>query len=75
MDEQRKRFLVAGIILGAITVGLAILARKTPRDQWGSTLSRIAKDVLGLVKNRYGSNEAVTTIEKALQRFDDKVDA
>ena len=73
MNEQRKRYLTAGVILGAITVGLAILARKTPRDQWGSTLSKIMRDVLSLVKSRYGNNEAVAVVEKALERFEDKV--
>ncbi|MES2463339.1 MAG: hypothetical protein V4671_22420 [Armatimonadota bacterium] len=72
MNEQRKRYITAGVIIGAITVGLAILARKTPRDQWGSTLSKIMKDVLALVKTRYGSNEAVVAVEKALERFDEK---
>jgi C4-dicarboxylate-specific signal transduction histidine kinase len=73
MNEQRKRYITAGVILGAITVGLAILARKTPRDQWGTTLSKIMKDVLGLVKTRYGNNEAVVVVEKALERFEEKV--
>ena len=73
MDEQRKRYLTAGVILGAITVGLAILARKTPRDQWGTTLSKIMRDVLGLVKSRYGNNEAVIVAEKALDRFESKI--
>ncbi len=72
MNEQRKRYITAGIIIGAITVGLTILARKTPRDQWGTTLSKIMKDVLGLVKTRYGNNEAVIAVEKALERFDEK---
>ena len=73
MNEQRKRYITAGVILGAITVGLAILARKTPRDQWGTTLSKIMRDVLGLVKSRYGNNEAVIVVEKALDRFENKV--
>lgn len=73
MNEQRKRYITAGVIIGAITVGLAILARKTPRDQWGTTLSKIIKDVLSLVKGRYGNNEAVVAVEKALERFDEKV--
>jgi C4-dicarboxylate-specific signal transduction histidine kinase len=73
MNEQRKRYITAGIIIGAITVGLAILARKTPRDQWGTTLSKIIRDVLALVKIRYGSNEAVVAVEKALERFDENV--
>ncbi len=73
MDEQRKRYITAGVIIGATTVGLAILARKTPRDQWGSTLSKIMRDVLSLVKSRYGNNEAVIVVEKALDRFENKV--
>jgi C4-dicarboxylate-specific signal transduction histidine kinase len=73
MNEHRKRYLMAGVILGAITVGLTILARKTPREQWGTTLGKIMRDILSLVKGRYGNNEVVVAAEKALERFDEKV--
>jgi hypothetical protein len=68
MDETRKRYLIAGAIVGAVSVGLVVLARKTPRDKWGETLGRIARDAIGLVKARYGNNEAVRMAESALDR-------
>jgi hypothetical protein len=68
MDETRKRYLIAGAIVGAVSVGLIVLARKTPRDKWGETLGRIARDAIGLVKARYGNNEAVRMAESALDR-------
>ena len=71
MDETRKRYLTAGIIVGSVAVGLTVLAKRTPRDQWGPTLHRVLKDVLSVVKFRYGSNEAVTLAEKAIDRFQD----
>jgi len=71
MDDKRKRYLTAGILIGVVTVGLTLLARKTPRDQWASTLSRVARDVLGFVKGRYGNNPAVTIAEKTLDRFEE----
>jgi hypothetical protein len=70
-DETRKRYLVAGIVVGTVAVGLTVLAKRTPRDQWGSTLGRILKDVLGFVKGRYGNNEAIALAEKAIDRFQD----
>jgi len=71
MDEKRKRIFTAGLILGAITIGLAVLFRKTPRDQWGNTLSRVGRDVLGFVKGRYGNNPAIAVMEKTLDRLED----
>ncbi len=71
MDDNRKRYVVAGVIIGAVAVGLAVLAKRTPRDKWGSTLSRIAKDGLAVVKNRYGNNEVVAMLEKTLDRVQD----
>jgi hypothetical protein len=68
MDETRKRYLIAGAIVGAVSVGLIVLARKTPRDKWGETLGRIARDAIGLVKARYGNTEAVRMAESALDR-------
>ena len=46
MDETRKRYVIAGVLVGTVTVGLVVLARKTPRDQWGETLRRVATDAL-----------------------------
>lgn len=69
MDEKRKRVFAAGLILGAVTIGLAVLYKKTPRDQWSSTLGRVGHDVLGFVKGRYGNNPAIALVEKTLDRF------
>jgi hypothetical protein len=69
MDERRKRLFTIGMILGTLTVGLAILLRKTPRAQLGSTLDRIGRDLLGFARTRYGDNPAITMAEKALDKF------
>lgn len=71
MDETRKRYVTAGILLGALTVGLVVLAKKTPRDQWADTLRRIATDALAVVKSRYGSSEPFILVEKTLERFEE----
>lgn len=71
MDETRKRYVAAGIIVGAVTIGLAVLARRTPRDQWGETLRRIATDAVGLVKARYGSSEPIAIVERTLDNLKD----
>jgi len=42
MDDKRKRYLIAGVTIGAVTVGLIVLSRRVPRDQWGETLGRIS---------------------------------
>jgi hypothetical protein len=68
LDETRKRYLVAGVVVGAVGVGLFVLAKKVPRDKWGETLGRIAQDGFSLVKARYGNNEAVRMAETALKR-------
>jgi len=68
MDETRKRYLIAGVVVGAVSVGLIVLSRRVPREKWGETLGRIAKDAIGLVKARYGNNEAVRMAENALDR-------
>ncbi len=72
MDETRKRYIYAGILVGAVTVGLVVLARKTPRDQWGDTLRRVAGDALDFVKERYGANEPIRLVEKTLEKYDEK---
>ncbi len=71
MDETRKKYIIAGVVVGAVAVGLTILARKTPRDQWGSTLLKITKDGLSVVKDRYGNNELIGMVEKTIDRFHD----
>lgn len=68
MDETRKRYLLAGVAIGAVTVGLIVLSRRVPRDQWGETLGRIGKDAVGLLKARYGDNEIVRMAERALDK-------
>jgi hypothetical protein len=69
MDDKRKRYVVAGVIVGAVGVGLAVLSRNTPREQWGPTLLRIAKDGLKVVKSRYGNSEMLGIVEKTLDRL------
>ena len=69
MDETKNRYITAGIVVGAVTVGLVVLARKTPPDQWGETLRRIASDALDLVRARYGASEPVAVVEKTLEKF------
>ncbi len=71
MDEKKKKYIVAGVIVGTVTVGLVILAKRTPRDKWGSTLLRIAKDGLSVVKSRYGNNEIVGLVEKTIDQLQD----
>ena len=71
MDETRKRYIIAGVLVGAVTVGLVVLARKTPRDQWGDTLRRVAGDALAFAKERYGANEPIRLVEKTLEKFDE----
>ena len=68
IDETRKKYILAGVAVGAVTVGLIVLARRVPRDQWGDTLGRIGRDVLGLVKARYGDNEFVRIAERTLDK-------
>lgn len=69
LDDTRKRYIVAGVVVGAVTVGLVVLAKRTPRDQWGETLGRVAKDALALVKMRYGNNEAIRMVERTIDRY------
>lgn len=73
MDEQRKRVFTFGLILGVLTVGLAVLYRKTPRDKWGSTLGRIGRDLLGFARARYGNNPAIAAAEKSLERLEESL--
>lgn len=68
-DDTRKRTVYAGVIVGAVAVGLTVLLRRTPRDQWGQTLSRVAKDALSLVKERYGHSEPLALVEQTLDKF------
>ena len=68
-DDSRTRAVYAGVIVGAVAVGLTLLLRKTPRDQWGETLGRVARDAIGLVKARYGHSEPLALVEKTLDQF------
>jgi hypothetical protein len=71
MDETRKRHVTAGVLVGAAVVGLAVLARRTPREQWGEAFGRVASDALFFVKSRYGATEPVVLIERTLERLRD----
>ena len=68
MDETRKRQLIAGIVLGAVTVGVVVLLKNTPREKWGDTFGKIAKDALGLAKVRYGNNELMRLAERTVNK-------
>lgn len=68
-NETRKRYLVTGIVLGTAVVGLTLLAKRTPRDKWGETLGRIAKDGLTLAKGRYGDSAPITIAERTLEKL------
>lgn len=46
--------MVTGVIVGAVTVGLMVLAKRTPRDKWKETLARVLRDGLRLARMRYG---------------------
>ena len=71
MDETRKRYIIAGILIGTVTVGLVVLARKTPREKWAETLRRIAGDAIDFVKEHYGASEPVKLVEKTLEKYDE----
>lgn len=71
MDETRKRYVAAGVLIGAVSIGLVVLARKTPREQWGTTLQRVAKDALALVRIRYGEFEPLAIVEQTLEKFEE----
>lgn len=76
MDETRKRYLLAGVLVGTVTVGLVVLARKTPPDLWPSTLRRVAGDVLDLIQSRYGGGDSPTVeiAENALEQIEESSD-
>lgn len=46
--------MTAGLILGVIVFGLIVLARRTPREKWGETLVRVARDIMRFARMRYG---------------------
>lgn len=73
-DDTRKRTIYAGVIVGAVSVGLVVLLRKTPRDQWGETLRRVAGDAVAYVKERYGASEPIALVEKTLEKLGEKAD-
>lgn len=68
MDEKRKRMVIAGVVVGAVSVGLVLLSRRVPREKWGETLGRMAKDALGVARSFYGSNIAFRIADEALDR-------
>jgi len=73
MDDKRKRVLTAGVIVGAVTVGLIVLAKRTPKEKWGETLVKISRDGLKLVKMRYGAlaTPVIELAERALDRIEE----
>jgi|GEM_PF-2158193 hypothetical protein len=75
MDEKRKRIILAGVIVGAVSVGLVVLSRRVPREKLGETLGHIGKDALKLVKMSFGNNFAVQMAERALEQVTKPADA
>jgi hypothetical protein len=55
MDEKRKRAITTGVVVGAVAVGLVVLAKRTPKEKWGETLVKIARDGLKFARIRYGA--------------------
>lgn len=74
MDEKRKRAITSGVIIGAIVIGLLVLAKRTPREKWAETLVRVARDVSRLARMRYGmvAGPLFDVAEQILERFGDK---
>jgi hypothetical protein len=68
MDDKRKRLLFAGLIIGTVTVGLVVLSRRVPREKWGETLGKIAKDGLNIAKSKYGDNVVLQMAEQAIDK-------
>jgi hypothetical protein len=72
MDENRKRYLTLGMILGALVVGLAVLWRRTPPEKRAGTLTRIGRDALSFFKVRFGANDpTIALAERALDRIEE----
>lgn len=69
MDEERKRRTLTGVVIGAAVVGLIVLARRTPREQWGDLAVRLAKDGLKIVRSQYGDSEPLRLVETQLDKF------
>lgn len=74
MDEKRKRALTTGVIIGAVVIGLMVLARRTPREKWGETLVRVARDVARFARMRYGivAGPLFDVADQILERFEGK---
>ena len=72
MDDKRRPYFLAGLIIGTLGVGLALLAGRTPREQWGATLLRIMRDGLGLARVRYNNHPLVNVAEKAVDRISEE---
>jgi len=72
MDDKRSRYLTYGMIVGALLVGLAILFKRTPREELAGTLGKVGRDALSFFKVRYGANDPTLTLaERALDRFEE----
>ncbi|MBC8136955.1 MAG: hypothetical protein H8F28_13815 [Fibrella sp.] len=66
-----------GLIIGAIVIGLMVLAKRTPREKWGETLVRVARDVMRFARMRYGivARPLFDIAEQILERFEEKFTA
>ncbi len=74
MDEKRKRAITTGMIIGAVVIGLLVLAKRTPREKWGETLVRVARDVARFARMRYGivARPLFDVADSILERLGDK---
>ena len=74
MDEKRKRAMTFGLIIGAVVIGLLVLAKRTPREKWGETLVRVTRDVMRFARMRYGivARPLFDIAEQILERVEDK---
>lgn len=74
MDDKRKRALTAGVIIGAVIIGLLVLAKRTPREKWGETMVRVAHDVMRFARMRYGivAKPLFDVAEQIIERMGEK---
>ncbi|MBC7805892.1 MAG: hypothetical protein H7145_07050 [Akkermansiaceae bacterium] len=77
MDEKRKRAMTTGVIVGAVAVGLLVLAKRTPREKWRETMVRVIRDGMRLARMRYGivAGPLFDVAERILERIEENFSA
>lgn len=72
MNDQRKRALTFGVIIGAAIAFLLVLTKRTPPEKRRETYLRASRDGLRLAKLRYGVVAAplFSLADHLLERFD-----